>query len=99
MKIAVLIKYYKSEINPFDAAALECALECGSEITVISMAPKTAMPQLENLTRLGVKVILITDAAYAGSDTQATSYVLSEALKKLSFALTRTLLSLVLLKR
>ncbi|MBE6643851.1 MAG: hypothetical protein E7612_00570 [Ruminococcaceae bacterium] len=83
MKIAVLIKYYKGEINPFDAAALECALESGAEVTALSMAPASVAPSLENLTRLGIKAVLITDPAYAGGDTQATSYVLSEALKRL----------------
>ncbi len=84
MKITVLLKFFRGELNPFDGAALECALEWGAEITVVSMAPPSAFPALENLTRLGVKAILISDPLYAGSDTQATSYVLSEALKRLS---------------
>ena len=84
MKITVLMKLFRGEVNPFDGAALECALEWGAEITVVSMAPKSAMPALENLTRLGVRVVLISDPMYAGSDTQATSYVLACALEKLS---------------
>ena len=84
MKIAVLVKISRGELGPFDAAALECALECGGEVTVVTMAPPSAIPVLEGLTRLGAKALLISDPSYAGSDTLATSYVLAEALKKLS---------------
>ncbi len=84
MKIAVLVKYYKGELGPFDEAALECALECEAEVTVVTMSPKSVLPALENLTRLGTKAILISDSVYAGSDTMATSYVLSEALRKIA---------------
>ena len=84
MKIAVLLKIFRGEINLFDGAALECALEWGAEVTVVSMAPTSALPVLENLTRLGVRAVLISDPLYAGSDTQATSCVLAEALRQLS---------------
>lgn len=84
MKIAVLLKYFRGELNPFDAAALECALEVGGEIHALAMAPASVLPALESLTRLGVKAHLISDAAYAGSDTQATSRVLAAALDRLS---------------
>lgn len=84
MKILVLLKFYRGELNPFDGAALESALEWGGDITVLTMAPKSVMPQLEALTRLGVKACLITDQKYSGSDTQATSYILAEAIKRLN---------------
>ena len=81
-KVIVTLKYYKGELNPFDGAALEAALELGfSDITAVSMAPQSVMGQIEALTRLGIKAILISDTEYAGSDTQATSYVLSEVIK------------------
>ena len=36
-KIVVLLKYFKGELNPFDGAALECALESGAkEIIALS---------------------------------------------------------------
>ena len=82
--IAVLLKYFKGELNPFDGAALECALSTGASVTAVSMAPRSALPALQTLTRLGVKAILISDEIYAGSDTQATSLVLAETLKKLN---------------
>ena len=69
-KILVCLKYYKGELNPFDASALECALLTGSkDITVLAMAPKSVQENLKGLTRLGVKAVLVTDMAYAGSDT------------------------------
>ena len=83
MKIAVLLKFFRGELNPFDGAALECALAYGGEITVVSMAPPSAEAHLKDIARLGVRAILISDPAYAGSDTQATSYVLAEAIKRL----------------
>lgn len=83
MKIVVLLKFFRGELNPFDGAALECALEYGGEITVVSMAPPSAEEPLKNLARLGVRAILISDPAYAGSDTQATSYVLAKAIERL----------------
>ena len=43
-KIVVLLKYYKGELNPFDGAALECALETGaSEIIALTMSPPSAL--------------------------------------------------------
>lgn len=83
MKIAVLVKFFQGELNPFDGAALECALELGGEITVVSMAPPSAEEPLKHLARLGVRAILISDPAYAGSDTLATSYVLAEVIGRL----------------
>lgn len=83
-RIVVLLKYYKGELNPFDAAALECALETGAkDIIAVSMAPMSALNAFQGLTRLGVKGVFISDVAYAGSDTQATSLILAEALQRL----------------
>ena len=83
-RIVVLLKYYKGELNPFDGAALECALETGAkEIIAVSMAPMSALNAFKGLTRLGVKGVFISDLAYAGSDTQATSLILSEAVRRL----------------
>ncbi len=84
-KLVVLVKYFKGEINPFDGAALECALQMGfKDITAVAMAPLSAVEQLKGLTRLGVKAILISDQVYAGSDTLATSFILASALEKIS---------------
>lgn len=84
-KIAVLLKFYKGELNPFDGAALECALESGTkEIIALTMSPTSALNAFQALTRLGVKCVMISDTAYAGSDTQATGLILAEALKRVN---------------
>ena len=76
-----------SIINPFDTYALEEALRLkekdGGQITVITMGPPQAERALREAISLGVdRGILISDKAVAGSDTLATSYTLSEALRK-----------------
>ena len=87
MKILVCVKIIKGEINPFDACALEAALQIGGEVTVLSMCPPSAKDALAALTRLGAKVIMLCDNAFAGSDTLATSYILSTAAKRLEYDL------------
>ena len=87
MKILVCVKIIKGEINPFDACALEAALQMGGEVTVLSMCPPSAKDALAALTRLGAKVIMLCDNAFAGSDTIATSYILSTAAKRLEYDL------------
>ena len=87
MKILVCVKVIKGEINPFDESALECALTMSSDVTVISMGPLSSIPALEKLTRLGAKVILLSDSVYAGSDTLATSYILSKQIEKMNYDL------------
>lgn len=75
--------------NPEDLQALEQALRLkdehkGSTITVVTMGPIRAANILrDSLFRGADKGVLITDKKFAGSDTLATSYVLSLALKKL----------------
>ena len=87
MKILVLVKVIKGEINPFDESALECALQMSNDVTVITMGPKNNEEMLKPLTRLGAKVTLISDSVFAGSDTLATSYILSSAIKKTDYDL------------
>lgn len=87
MKILVCVKIIKGEINPFDASALECALKLSKDVTVLSMGPKSCESVLLPLTRLGAKVILISDAAYAGSDTLVTAKILSAAIGRLEYDL------------
>lgn len=87
MKILVCVKVIKGEINPFDESALECALTLSNDVTVISMGPVSAKAPLEKLTRLGAKVILISDSIYAGSDTLVTSYILSKQIERMEYDL------------
>ena len=86
MKIAVCVKLNRGELSPFDASALECALSVPqAEIVAVSMAPPQAKDPLAALTRLGnVRGLLISDGAFAGSDTIATSRVLAAAIARIS---------------
>lgn len=78
-----------SIINPFDAFALEMALQLKDkdpsiEITTICMGPPHAEKSLRETLAMGAdSAILITDRAFAGSDTWATSYTLASAIKTL----------------
>ncbi len=87
MKILVLVKVIKGEINPFDQCAIEAALTLSGDVTVLSMAPPSAKDALLPLTRLGAKVKMLCDSAFAGSDTLATAYILSCAIKKMEYDL------------
>ena len=73
-------------LSPFDASALEAALRLpGTETVIVSMGPPSAEPFLRELTRLGAaRAILLSDPAFAGSDTLATAYVLSLILRRLA---------------
>ncbi len=73
--------------NPEDLNALEEALKLkdrhGGRVTVITMGPPAAVGVLrESLYRGADEVILLTDRAFAGADTLATSYALAQAVKK-----------------
>ncbi len=87
MNILVCVKVVDGEINPFDECALEEALKIPeSSVYVVSMSPLSAKDKLHSLTRLGVKkVFMLSDKLYAGSDTLATAYILSQWIKKQSF--------------
>ena len=72
--------------NPEDLHALETALEVretyGGTVTVLSMGPPKAAEVLrECLYRGADRTILLTDRRAAASDTLATSYILSQAVK------------------
>ena len=71
-----------------DKVALEFALQIkdqrGGKVTVLTMGPPRASDILRECLYMGAdNAYLITDRKFAGADTLATSYVLSEAIKKL----------------
>ena len=77
--------------NPEDLNALEEALRlkdrCDARVSVVTMGPPAAAQVLrESLYRGADEVILLTDKAFAGADTLATSYALSLAVRKLGGA-------------
>jgi electron transfer flavoprotein beta subunit len=75
-------------INPFDTHALEESLRLkekyGFHVAVISMGPPNAEVTLRKALALGAdQTLLLSDRAFGGADTLATSLVLSEAVKRL----------------
>lgn len=79
-----------SIINPDDMSALEEALrlkdEMGAQVTVITMGPPQADGALREALAMGAdEAILLTDRAFAGADTWATSLALSKALEKIGY--------------
>jgi len=79
----------ESIINPYDEYALELALQMkdatGAKVSVISMGPPQAVAVLkESLARGADEAVLLTDRAFAGADTLATSYTIAQAIKKLN---------------
>ncbi len=76
-------------VNPFDTYALEEGVRLreryGGKVTVISMGPPQAEEMLREAISCGAdEAILISDRAFAGSDTLATSYTLSCVVNKLN---------------
>ena len=77
-----------SIVNPFDAYALEVAVrlkeKCGGKVTVVCMGPAQAKEALTECLSVGAdEAYLITDRAFGGSDTLATSYIISKAIDKI----------------
>jgi len=77
-----------SIINPFDLHALEAAVQLkeqhGGKVTVLTMGPPQAEAALRETISMGAdEAVLLSDRAFAGSDTWATSYTLAQAIKKL----------------
>ena len=78
----------ESVLNPFDYYAIEEALrlreKLGGKVTGLSMGPPQADAVLREAISMGVDDgILLSDRAFAGSDTWATSYALAAALRKI----------------
>jgi len=77
-----------SIINPFDMHAIEAGIQikekAGGKVTVMTMGPPQAESALRDAISMGADDgILLSDRAFAGSDTWATSFTLSKAIGKL----------------
>ncbi len=73
-------------LNPYDAHAVAAAVEwkrkLGGKVTIITMGPPAAVTSLRECIEMGAdRAILISARQFAGADTWATSYVLSEVIK------------------
>lgn len=75
-----------SIINPYDMHALEAGLQikekAGGSVTALTMGPPQAETALKDALSLGVDhAVLLSDRAFAGSDTWATAYTLAKAIE------------------
>ncbi len=77
-----------SIVNPFDACALEAAARIkdkapDTKLVVLSMGPEQAKAALKECLAIAAdKAYLVSDRAFGGSDTLATSYILSQTIAK-----------------
>ncbi|MFH1217520.1 MAG: electron transfer flavoprotein subunit beta/FixA family protein [Pseudomonadota bacterium] len=81
----------QSIINPYDRHALEEAVRIkerlGGTVTVITMGPPQAAEILREAVSCGAdEAVLVSDRAFAGADTLATTYTLSRAIRKIGGA-------------
>lgn len=77
-----------SIVNPFDKIAVEAALQLkekyGGRVRVISMGPPQAADALKECLAMGAdEAVLVSDRAFGGADTLATSYALSTSIEKM----------------
>ena len=75
-------------VNPYDLFALEEALRLkdrfGGRVTMLCMGPPQAEDALRKCISFGATdAVLVTDRAFAGADTLATSYALAAAIRKI----------------
>ena len=77
-----------SIVNPFDGYALEAAARIkdknpDAKIVVLSMGPEQAKNALKECLAIAAdKAYLVSDRAFGGSDTLATSYIISQTIAK-----------------
>ena len=79
----------ESILNPYDFVAVEMAVQLkethGGHVTAICMGPPQAKSVLREALSLGADTaILLSDRAFAGADTLATSYTLAQAIRTLN---------------
>ena len=75
-------------INPYDAHAVEEAVKIkkqfGGKVSIISMGPPQAQEVIKKCIEMGAdEGYLLSDRAFAGSDTLSTSYILAMGIKKI----------------
>jgi len=79
----------ESIVNPYDLVAVEMAVrlkeEHGCRVSAVCMGPPQAKVVLSQALSLGIDTgILLSDRAFAGADTLATSYTLAQAVRTLN---------------
>ena len=78
----------ESIVNPLDLYGIELAIQLreqhGGEVTAVTMGPASAVKSLREAISMGCdSAVLVSDRAFAGSDTWVTAYVLAAAIRKL----------------
>ena len=87
-KTGLLIRPKKgNKLNPYDLFAIEAALtlkeKAGGCVNVLTMGPPQAKDALEECIWMGCdEAYLITDRAFGGADVLATSYTISQGIRK-----------------
>lgn len=81
----------RAEINPPDVNALEMALALkdrhGGSVSILSMGPPYFEPYLRVGLAMGAdRINLLSDRAFAGADTLATTYTLAQGLRRMGGA-------------
>jgi electron transfer flavoprotein beta subunit len=76
-------------LNPYDSHAVEEAVRLraryGGTVSVLTMGPPPAVKAIKKCIEIGAdEGYMITDRAFAGADTLATSYALTKALQKIA---------------
>ncbi len=76
-------------LNPYDAHAVQAAVDLkkayGGKVSVITMGPMQARDIIRKSLEYGAdEGVLLSDRAFAGSDTLATSYIISKGLEKIN---------------
>jgi electron transfer flavoprotein beta subunit len=76
-------------LNPYDAHAVEEAVRLvekyGGTVSVLTMGPPPAVKAIKKCIEIGAdEGYMISDRAFAGADTLATSYALTKAVEKIS---------------
>lgn len=89
--MALVREGVRSEINPPDMNALEMALRLkdqhGGEVSILSMGPLSFVPFLQVGAAVGADhIYLLSDRAFAGADTLATTYTLARGIQKIKSA-------------
>lgn len=77
-----------SKMNPYDLYAIETALrikdKVGGKISVVTMGPPQAGEIIKEAYMMGAdEGVVVSDRKFAGADVLATSYTLSQAVKKM----------------
>ncbi len=78
----------ESVVNPLDLYAIQVGVDLkeryGGTVTVVSMGPEKAIKAIKEAVAMGCdEGVLLSDGAFRGSDTWATSYTISRAIQKI----------------